>query len=477
MNHHDLAAPGPTSYPGARRRPDRRGPPSPAGAARRAGRCRRRRLDPRGVPGRWGRRLVPHRRRRPRCAPRRPAGRRARLADGARVRRARRGHRDHGDATGAHPAHGGRGLAPRSAAGRLGLRPRTRRGRDRRRHARLDRAVGHRRVHARVRRRRGGHPSPRGHPCDRSLAGPHGGLDDPPVRPGRRVRDRRRLGAGGDLDVVPAALAPRRGRRRLAHSRLVRPGVGRRARRLAGDRLGRRGERDVPAPHEPGSRDPADRALRPGHAERDAVQWVLPARPRVRRRHPHDRHADRGRPRPAAHVPPAGRPPGRRDDAGLGRRAARPSPARRRVRGVPHARPLPHAAVGRGRTAGSRRWSDLRRRLHRSSPLSPAEPSGPAGWPTWGPSCSRSCCTASPRSGSVGWSGRSPRPSGTGVTSDAGAGAPAPFPPAQRRVRTIIGWNPTRTVCRPAWRATARPARWVRECRGTCTRTSRCGFQ
>ena len=52
------------------------------------------------------------------------------------------------------------------------------------------------------------------------------------------MRDRRRLGAGGDLDVVPAALAPRRGGRRLAHSRLVRRGVGRRARRRAGRSTG-----------------------------------------------------------------------------------------------------------------------------------------------------------------------------------------------------------------------------------------------
>ena len=63
-------------------------------------------------------------------------------------------------------------------------------------------------------------------PATAPVAGPPAALDGPAVRRRRRYGDRHRLRPGRDLDVVPAALAARRGRGRLAHPGVVRRPVG-----------------------------------------------------------------------------------------------------------------------------------------------------------------------------------------------------------------------------------------------------------
>ena len=100
-----------------------------------------------------GRGLVPQRRGRPRGAARRAAGRGVRLADGPRLRPHGRRRHHLGDPAGHHRDLRLGGVADRTPGGRLGLRPRTRRRRDRRRRPRLDRACRDGPVHGGVRRR------------------------------------------------------------------------------------------------------------------------------------------------------------------------------------------------------------------------------------------------------------------------------------------------------------------------------------
>ena len=130
-------------------------------------------------------------------------------------------------------------------------------------------------------------------------------------------------GPRGHLDVVPPPLATGGRRRCVAHPGLVRRGVARGVRGRPRRRLGRRGQRDVAAAHESRRRHPPDRALPPAAAARHALQRLLPARPRLRRRDAHPRDADGGDPRRAADVPAAGGPARRRADPGVGPRPAR----------------------------------------------------------------------------------------------------------------------------------------------------------
>ena len=97
-------------------------------------------------------------------------------------------------------------VADRTPGGRLGLRPRTRRRRDRRRRPRLDRACGDGPVHGGV-RRRGRRDAARAVRRLRArVRHPRGRLVPAPV-PGRGRRlDRDRRRPGRDLDRVPAAL-------------------------------------------------------------------------------------------------------------------------------------------------------------------------------------------------------------------------------------------------------------------------------
>ena len=204
-----------------------------------------------GLPGARSRRLVPHRRRRARHPARRAPGRRAGLADGARLRRPRRrarwspsmplgitlvcgwvtwriGHRLGDSISGHGPdaqriADGERDWTVPAAA--PALRRRLRRGRGRHRRAGHDRRHGP------------GHL-------------PGGALVVPALRRARRARDRDRLRPGRDLDRHPAGVRrrpppPRAGGCIAALAAGLAGGL----RGRAGHRLRHRAQRDLPAAH------------------------------------------------------------------------------------------------------------------------------------------------------------------------------------------------------------------------------------
>ena len=143
----------------------------------------------------------------------------------------------------------------------------------------------------------------------------------PALRRARRARDRDRLRPRRDLDRHPPGVG-RRGRGRVP------PGgqavARRRPGRLPGrarHRLRHRAQRHLAAAHRHRRHRAAGRHLAAGGPERRGLLRLLPARPRLHGRDPHDRLARRRHRRRAADVPAAGR--------------ACPTPDRRRAGRLP----------------------------------------------------------------------------------------------------------------------------------------------
>ena len=155
----------------------------------------------------------------------------------------------------------------------------------------------------------------------------------------------------------------------------------------------RRGDDDLEPAPEPGRGRPLrprQRRLRP---QRGALHRLLPARPRVRRRRRHARHARRGRARPAPGRPAARRPARRRHARRVG---GRPDAAA--AASSPRSPPTGRSAPGRwpgtrspspGAAAG---WSPAS--ASPCSPRSPAGPPDPAGCASSDPSAAT--CSSTP---------------------------------------------------------------------------------
>ena len=255
---------------------------------------RRRGQHAAGLPGARGGRLVPHRRRRPRRTPRRALGRRAGLADGPRLRASTSTARWSPSMPLGHHAGLRLGdLADRPPARRLDLGPRP----GRRRGSPTASATG------RSRPRRCSTPpatsssrssparSPRPPRPPRHLAGR--ALVVPALRRARRPGDRDRLRPRRDLGRHPAR---RRCVAAAAACRQVLTAVARSSPLLAFlvalvARLRHRAQRDLAARHRHRRHRAAGRRLAAGGAQRGGLLRLLPARPRLHGRHPHDRVA------------------------------------------------------------------------------------------------------------------------------------------------------------------------------------------
>ena len=277
-----------------------------------------------GLPGPRRGRLVPHRRRRARHPARRPVGRGAGLADGARLGRARRRRAGLGDAARHHarlrlgrPGGSATGSATRSpATARTRSGSPTASGTGRSRPPRCSTRPGTSRSPcspARSPRRPRPLPTPRASCSGRSCCAASS------VRPAIAIGSGR---AAIWTATLPASvLATAAACRRVLSTWLLVS--------LLAFVVALVTDFDTALNvtsqlrHRHRRHRPAGRGLAAGGPERRGLLRLLPARPRLHRRHPHDRVARRGDHRRAADVPAAGRAPRHRADAGLDLRPGR----------------------------------------------------------------------------------------------------------------------------------------------------------